>query len=209
MARAIAKYIRMSPRKLRRVINVVRGKHATDAKIVLKFMPYAAARVIEKVLSSAVANAKNNENLNPDELKISKAYVDGSTTLRRWRAMSRGRGFPILKRTSHVTVEVEPSDEKTRRTFKDAKFTSPQKLIHKHEHKHDADKHKHEEEDKKETKAKKKEKEQTRTGEPAKRPALPAKRDGEKEKKIEQKAEKELKEKEKKTKEKKKKKDKE
>lgn len=106
MAKAIAKFIRMSPRKLRRVINVIRGKSTGHAQTVLKFMPYAAARVIEKVLKSAVSNASQNEKLNPEELKVSKAYVDGSTTLRRWRAMSRGRGFPILKRTSHVTIEV-------------------------------------------------------------------------------------------------------
>ena len=198
MAKAVAKYIRMSPRKLRRVVNVVRGKHATDAKIVLKFMPYAAARVIEKVLISAVANAKNNENLNPDELKISKAFVDGSTTLRRWRAMSRGRGFPILKRTSHVTIEVSPSDENARRTFKDAKFTATQKLMQKHEHKHE-----HEEE-KRTGEKEKKTGQKARTGEPEKRG------DGEKQKKTKQKAEKEEAkkiEKEKKTKEKKKKKE--
>ncbi len=106
MAKAIAKNIRMSPRKLRRVIDVVRGKRTGDAQTVLKFMPYAASRVIEKVLKSAIANAKENENLNPADLKITKAYIDQSTTLKRWRAMSRGRGFPILKRTSHVTIEV-------------------------------------------------------------------------------------------------------
>src|SRR3989338_6119530 len=100
MVRAQAKYIRMSPRKLRRVINVIRGKDTHEAQIVLKFMPYAAARVVEKVLKSAVSNAKENHSLNPDELRVTKAYVDQSTTLRRWRPMSRGRGYPILKRTS-------------------------------------------------------------------------------------------------------------
>lgn len=192
MAIAKAKFIRMSPRKLRRVINEVRGKHATDAKVVLKFMPYAAARVIEKVLNSAVANAKNNDHLNPEDLKISQAYVDQSTTLRRWRAMSRGRGFPILKRTSHVTIEVAPSDQTVKRKFKDIKFISD----YKHEHKHALSAKKQDHEHEKEVKSKKKEKSRT----------------GEKEK-IEQKikkaekAEKESKEKQKKTKEKKKKKE--
>ena len=73
MAKAIAKNIRMSPRKLRRVINVVRGKRTSEAQTVLKFMPYAASRVVEKILKSAIANAKENENLNPADLKIYKS----------------------------------------------------------------------------------------------------------------------------------------
>ena len=106
MAKAIAKYIRMSPRKLRRVVNEIRGKDASSAQVILKFMPYAGARVVEKVLKSAIANAKENEKLNLDQLKVSKACVDQSVTMRRWRAMSRGRGYLILKRMSHVTLEV-------------------------------------------------------------------------------------------------------
>lgn len=146
MARAIAKYVRMSPRKLRRVINVIRGKDAQNARITLKFMPYAAARVIEKVLISAISNAKQNDKLNPDELRITKAFVDQSSTLRRWRAMSKGRGFPILKRTSHVTVEVN-HDEKLigREPVVQGKTLKYKK------HKHDDHVHDHEQE----TKAKK------------------------------------------------------
>ena len=83
MAKAIAKHIRMSPRKLRRVVNEIRGKDTNTAQTILKFMPYAGARVVEKVLKSAVANAKENEKLNPDELRIIKAFVDGSSTLKR------------------------------------------------------------------------------------------------------------------------------
>ena len=136
MAKAVAKFIRMSPRKLRRVINVIRGKDTGEAKTVLKFMPYAAARVIEKVLNSAIANAKQNESLNPDELKISKAFVDQSTTLRRWRAMSRGRGYPILKKTGHVTIEVVQDSSlsgfgKTKHTKTAHAKPAP------HEHKHE------------------------------------------------------------------------
>ena len=141
MARAIAKHIRMSPRKLRRVINVIRGKDTTSAQTVLKFMPYAGARIVEKVLKSAVSNAKENESLSPDELRITKAYVDQSTTLRRWRAMSRGRGYPILKRTSHVTIEVN-SDPSLATAHKTPKLEKGIKVRHKdahdhtHEHKH-------------------------------------------------------------------------
>ncbi|OGI20060.1 MAG: 50S ribosomal protein L22 [Candidatus Melainabacteria bacterium RIFCSPHIGHO2_02_FULL_34_12] len=156
MAKAIAKYIRMSPRKLRRVIDVIRGKDANSAQTVLKFMSYAAARVIEKVLKSAVSNAKENNSLNPNELKVTKAYVDQSTTLKRWRAVSRGRGFPILKRTSHVTIEVN-HDEKTAQKYADndnAHKTEHKRAPkttqvhdHKHDHKHDHD-HEHPEEGK-------------------------------------------------------------
>lgn len=133
MSKAIANYIRMSPRKLRRVVNEIRGKSANQAQIVLKFMPYAAARVVEKVLKSAVANAKENESLDPSTLKVTTAFVDQANTLRRWRPMSRGRGYSILKRVSHVTIEVNPSDD-----IKGKKSKST-KVEHKHEHKHGPD----------------------------------------------------------------------
>lgn len=148
MARAQAKFIRMSPRKLRRVVNVIRGNDASGAQTILKFMPYSAARVVEKVLKSAVANARENEKLNPDELRITMAYVDQSVTLRRWRAMSRGRAYPILKKTSHVTIEVnhDPSlaEVKDRRQ---ARFVPGKKEeLKKDEHIHvKGEEHKHEE----------------------------------------------------------------
>ena len=140
MAKAIAKHIRMSPRKLRRVVNEIRGKDANSARTLLKFMPYAAARVVEKVLKSAVSNASQNEKLNPDFLKVTKAYVDQSTTLKRWRAMSRGRGFPILKKTSHVTLEVLEDE-----SIQELKQFAPKikSHIHKGEHTHDHE-HDHE-----------------------------------------------------------------
>lgn len=143
MTKAIAKFIRMSPRKLRRVVNVIRGKDAISARTVLKFMPYSAAKVVEKVLNSAVANAKENNSLNPDELRIAKAYVDQSTTMRRWRAMSRGRGFPILKRTSHVTIEVvhDPNLAHTRGTKHIRKVGHKHDLGHDHEVSHEGHKH--------------------------------------------------------------------
>ncbi len=167
MAKAIAKHVRMSPRKLRRVINVIRGKETQNAKTVLKFMPYAAARVVEKVLKSAISNAKENDKQNPNALRITKAFVDQSSTLRRWRAMSRGRGFPILKRTSHITIEVSPdldllgrelsSQEKTSKHKKHTNDHHDHDHDHSHEHETGGDhEHKHEKKaSSKETKAKK------------------------------------------------------
>ncbi len=141
MVRAQAKFIRMSPRKLRRVINVIRGKDTHEAQAVLKFMPYAAARVVEKVLKSAVSNAKENHSLNPDELRITKAYIDQSTTLKRWRAMSRGRGYPIMKRTSHVTIEVDADTTLANRKVSRKPGQKTQKV---QTHKHDQHAHEHE-----------------------------------------------------------------
>ena len=152
MTVAIAKYIRMSPRKIRRVVNLVRGKSAHEAKAYLRLMPYAAARVVEKVLNSAVSNAKTNDHLNPDELKISKAYVDQATTLRRWRPMSRGRGYPILKRTSHLTIEVSLQEIQHGGIPHKKKEKPIHKEKHEHEHEH---KHEHEEEKKEKKKNKK------------------------------------------------------
>ena len=177
MGKAIAKYIRMSPRKLRRVVNEIRGKDANSAQTILKFMPYAGARVVEKVLKSAVANAKENEKLNPDELRITKAFVDQSSTLRRWRPMSRGRGYPILKRTSHVTLEVGIDENLVGST----KHTPARKEVkHTHDHDHDHDHHKHEHE-----------KHEHKTKDVAEKPAL------KKKKEIKGKAKKDKKEKEK------------
>lgn len=105
-ARAIAKYIGMSPRKLRRVVDLVRGKNGQEALTLLRFMPYAAARVVEKVLASAMANAENNKGLDSSRLVIGTAFVDGSVTLKRIQPRAQGRAYPIQKRTSHLTIEV-------------------------------------------------------------------------------------------------------
>ena len=112
-AKAVAKYIRIAPRKVRVVMNLIRGKNVADAFAILKFTPKAGADVIEKVLKSAVANAENNFDMNVDKLYISSAYVDQGPTLinlfKRWTQIhprSRGQAFSILKRTSHVTVVV-------------------------------------------------------------------------------------------------------
>ena len=105
-AKAVAKYIRSAPRKVRVVMNLIRGKNVADAFAILKFTPKAGADVIEKVLKSAVANAENNFDMNVDKLYISSAYVDQGPTLKRIHPRSRGQAFSIFKRTSHVTVVV-------------------------------------------------------------------------------------------------------
>ena len=105
-AKAVAKYIRIAPRKVRVVMNLIRGKSVAEAFAILKFTPKAGADVIEKVLRSAVANAENNFDMNVDELYVSSAYVDQGPTLKRIHPRSRGQAFSIFKRTSHVTVVV-------------------------------------------------------------------------------------------------------
>ena len=105
-AKAVAKYVRIAPRKVRVVMNLVRGKSVAEAFAILKFTPKAGADVIEKVLKSAVANAENNFDMNVDKLYISSAYVDQGPTLKRIHPRSRGQAFSILKWTSHVTVVV-------------------------------------------------------------------------------------------------------
>lgn len=105
-AKAVAKYIRIAPRKVRVVMNLIRGKSVAEAFAILKFTPKAGADVIEKVLKSAVANAENTFDMNVDKLYVSSAYVDQGPTLKRIHPRSRGQAFSILKRTSHVTVIV-------------------------------------------------------------------------------------------------------
>ena len=105
-AQAVAKYVRIAPRKVRVVMNLIRGKNVADAFAILKFTPKVGADVIEKVLKSAVANAENNFDMNVDKLYISSAYVDQGPTLKRIHPRSRGQAFSIFKRTSHVTVVV-------------------------------------------------------------------------------------------------------
>jgi len=108
--KANAKYIRTSPRKLRPIVNVVRGKKVDDALAVLRFMPSPSARTVSKVVRSAAANAENNYEMAPDDLVITEIFVDGSRTLKRFRAGPRGRVKPILKRSSHITVVVKEEE---------------------------------------------------------------------------------------------------
>lgn len=105
-AKAVAKYIRISPRKVRIVMNLIRGKNVADAFAILKFTPKAGADVINKVLKSAVANAENNFDMNPDNLYVATAFVD-QTLKKRIHPRSRGQAFKILKRISHVTIVVK------------------------------------------------------------------------------------------------------
>jgi large subunit ribosomal protein L22 len=102
--RAVAKWVRMSPRKARLVTDHIRGRSVPEARTVLAFTPRAAAREIEKVLRSAVANAEANHNLAGDDLVVSSAYVDEGPVMKRWRARARGRAARIIKPTCHITV---------------------------------------------------------------------------------------------------------
>jgi len=104
--RAQAKWVRVSPRKARLVVDHIRGRTVPEARTVLAFTPRAAAREIEKVLRSAVANAESNHGLVGDDLLVSGAYVDEGPTLKRWRARARGRVARIRKRTCHITLEL-------------------------------------------------------------------------------------------------------
>ena len=105
-AKAIAKEIRISPRKMRLSIDLIRGKDVTEADTILANLNKEAARVIRKVLNSATANAVNNLGLKEENLYVSEAYVNEGRTLKRGRAGAKGRPKPILKRSSHVTVVV-------------------------------------------------------------------------------------------------------
>ena len=107
--RAQAKYVRMSPRKARLVAEHIRGRSVPEARTVLAFTQRAAAREIEKVLRSAVANAETNPKLNwnGDDLVVSTVYVDEGPTIKRWRARARGRVNRIFKRTCHITVRLD------------------------------------------------------------------------------------------------------
>jgi len=106
-SKAVAKYVRVAPRKVRVVMDLIRGKNIAEAFAILKFTPKVGADVIEKVLKSAVANAENNFDMNVDNLYVVSACVDQGPTLKRIHPRSRGQAFKILKRTSHVTIVVK------------------------------------------------------------------------------------------------------
>jgi large subunit ribosomal protein L22 len=105
---AVAKWVRMSPRKARLVVDHIRGRSVPEARTVLAFTQRAAAREIEKVLGSAVANAEANHNLVGDELIVSAVFVDEGPVMKRWRARARGRAARIHKPTCHITVRLAP-----------------------------------------------------------------------------------------------------
>ncbi len=106
-AKAIVKYVRMSPSKIGVVLDLVRGKDVNEAFAILKYTPKDAAEVIYKALKSAVANAENNLNLDVNSLYISEAHVGQGPTLKRYQPHAQGRAFRIRKRTSHLTLVVK------------------------------------------------------------------------------------------------------
>lgn len=113
---AIARHVRMSPQKVRRVVDVVRGMDVNEALATLKFAPQAASEPVYKVVASAVANAEQTEQLRADDLYISQAFVDEGMTLKRIRARAKGSASRILKRASHITVVVEPRSAQSSNT---------------------------------------------------------------------------------------------
>lgn len=107
---ASARYVRITPMKARRVVDMVRGLPVEDALALLQFAPQAASETVYKVLESAVANAEGTESLNAGELVVSVARVDEGPTMKRWRPRAQGRATRINKRTSHITLVVQPAD---------------------------------------------------------------------------------------------------
>jgi large subunit ribosomal protein L22 len=108
--RASAQYLRVAPRKARLVVEHIRGRPVPEARTVLAFTPRAAAREVEKILASAVANAEANHGLIGDDLIVSAAYVDEGPVIKRWRARARGRVARIQKKTCHVTIRLAPAE---------------------------------------------------------------------------------------------------
>lgn len=106
--KAIARYIRMSPHKVRRVLDQIRGRSYREALIILEFMPYRACDPVLKVLRSAVANAEHNAGIDPATLVVSQAYADQGPTLKRFRPRAQGRAYQIRKPTCHITLAVSP-----------------------------------------------------------------------------------------------------
>jgi large subunit ribosomal protein L22 len=111
IARAHSRFIRVTPRKARLVIDLIRDKNTNEALGLLQFAPKAAAKTVRSVLKSAIANAEQRSDVNVDNLYVSKATVDGGPTLKRYRPAPMGRGTRVLKRTCHITIEL---DEKER-----------------------------------------------------------------------------------------------
>jgi large subunit ribosomal protein L22 len=109
-ARAEAKYIRISPLKVNYICKEIRGKQVDEALAILRFTPKKGARVLEKVLNSAIANAENNFNMDRDNLFVKDAYANDGPHMKRWRPKAKGMAYPILKRSSHIGVVVIERD---------------------------------------------------------------------------------------------------
>lgn len=110
-AKATAKYVRMSPSKLKPVTDLVRGKDLNEALTILKFTSGKGAELVEKVVQSAAANAENNHDMNPDELYVAEIYANQGPTMKRFRAGAQGRASMILKRTSHIAVTLRSRED--------------------------------------------------------------------------------------------------
>ncbi|NJL38038.1 MAG: 50S ribosomal protein L22 [Leptolyngbyaceae cyanobacterium RM2_2_4] len=109
--KAVARYIRMSPHKVRRVLDQIRGRSYREALIILEFMPYRACEPVLKVLRSAVANAEHNVGYTPADLIVSQAFADQGPVLKRFRPRAQGRAYQIRKPTCHITIAVAPGAE--------------------------------------------------------------------------------------------------
>ena len=105
--RAVSKYVRMSPSKIRRVLRQIQGKTYSEALLLLEFMPYASCAPIIKVLRSATANARNNFGMDEKNLVIKSAFADQGPTMKRFRPRAQGRAYKILKETAHITIVME------------------------------------------------------------------------------------------------------
>lgn len=110
-AKAVAKHLRISPRKARQVVDLIRGKNVKEAFVILKFTPNKSGALVEKILKSAVANAEHNYEMDVDSLYVSKAYVDQGATMKRFKPRAMGRADAIRKRTSHITIIVSEKKE--------------------------------------------------------------------------------------------------
>ena len=115
IGKATARFVRMSPTKVRRVVDLIRGLPAVEAQAIVKFDAHAASEPVGKVLASAIANAEHlahvrSQRVDPDELFVAEAFVDEGPTLKRFRPRAQGRAYRIRKRTSHITVVVAPQE---------------------------------------------------------------------------------------------------
>lgn len=106
-ARAIAKYVRISPLKVNFICKEIRGKQVDEAIAILMLTPKKGARILEDVLKSAIANAENNLSLDRENLYVSEAYANDGPHMKRWRPKAKGMAYPILKRSSHIGVVVK------------------------------------------------------------------------------------------------------
>jgi len=111
LVRASARYVRIAPRKVRVVADQIRGKDVEEALALLAFSPRGAAVTLRKVVESAAANAENNFDLDPEEMKIAQISVDEGPTMRRYRPRARGRATRIEKRTCHINVALSPTED--------------------------------------------------------------------------------------------------